>query len=373
MNLMLTHVDSPYIRCIGFLYLRYAADPSTLYAWYEPYLYDDESVQIRQGKSEITVGMYVRLLLENQEYYGTRLPRLPLLLERQFKVKLLQAERIEERAKLHLGNTAGMTYFQKVGSRIQALYGDEENPVTWYDAVVDRVITRDDEDGELLVRPKFQVTFPEYGNTEIVTLGEIDLPGSHGVGESAAGVVGGDRPNEDQVVENFRHERRGHGRGYDDYHPRGNDGRGGRGYVEDGRRGRDDSYNRGGRDSDYKRHDNPHRERSRSRDRPAHKSREQEERELMDEVLRREREKSAAKGKAYAARPMGFRGVNADDSIEGRHDIQDKWAPPPKARNDHANSSVSSVVASAPVVKKRTAEDLAAIEEKKRKLAARYG
>eukprot|EP00956_Cyclotella_meneghiniana_P020452 scaffold36235_cov20-Cyclotella_meneghiniana.AAC.1 len=93
----------------------------------------------------------------------------------------------------------------------------------------------------------------------------------------------------------------------------------------------------------------------------------------MDEVLRREREKSAAKGKAYAARPMGFRGVNADDSIEGRHDIQDKWAPPPKARNDHANSGASSVVTSAPVVKKRTAEDLAAIEEKKRKLAARYG
>lgn len=370
---MLTHVDSPYIRCIGFLYLRYAADPSTLYSWYEPYLYDDESVQIRQGKSEITVGMYVRLLLENQEYYGTRLPRLPLLLERQFKVKLLQAERIEERAKLHLGNTAGLTYFQKVGSRIQALYGDDENPVTWYDAVVDRVITRDDESGELLIRPKFQVTFPEYGNTEIVTLGEIDLPGSHGVGESAAGVDGGSyQPNGDHAGSDS-HERRGCGRGYDDYHPRGHDGRGGRMYNDDNKRGRDDGYNRSGRDLDCRRHDNLHRERSRSRDRPGYKSREQEERELMDEVLRREREKSAAKGKAYAARPMGFRGVNADDSNEGRHDVQDKWVPHPKARHDHTTSGASSAATAAPVVKKKTAEDLAAIEEKKRKLAARYG
>ena len=56
--------------------------------------------------------------------------------------------------------------FRKTGARIQALYGDDENPVTWYDAIVDRVILRDLETGEMLVRPKFQVTFPEYGNTE---------------------------------------------------------------------------------------------------------------------------------------------------------------------------------------------------------------
>ena len=93
----------------------------------------------------------------------------------------------------------------------------------------------------------------------------------------------------------------------------------------------------------------------------------------MDEVLRREREKSAAKGKAYAARPMGFRGVNADDSNEVRHDVQDKWVPHPKARHDHTTSGASSAATAAPVVKKKTAEDLAAIEEKKRKLAARYG
>ena len=109
---MLDHVDSPYIRCIGFLYLRYAADPSTLWSWFEPYLYDEESVQRRQGKADTTVGEFVRMLLENLEYYGTRLPRLPLALERQFSVKLLQAERTEERAKLHEQNKAAMEYFQ---------------------------------------------------------------------------------------------------------------------------------------------------------------------------------------------------------------------------------------------------------------------
>lgn len=366
MTLMLDHVDSPYIRCVGFLYLRYAADPSTLWSWFEPYLYDEESVQIRQGKAEITVGQYVRMLLENQEYHGTRLPRLPLVLERQFKVKLLQAERVEERAKLHEQNKAAMEYFQKLGSRIQALYGDEENPVTWYDAVVDRAILRDSESGELLTRPKFQVTFPEYGNTEIVSLGEVDLPGTHAAGEGVC--VGSD----DRGAESYRDERP-MGRGYDGY-DRGYDRRGhdarGRGYDDDSRRGRDEGYR--GRGPDYRR-DEPRRDRqgySSANNAPRNKSCDQEERELMDEVLRREREKSAAKGRAYAARPGGFRGVNADDSTGGKHDIQDKWAHPPKAKIENATAADASPV---PAPKKRTAAELAAIEEKKRKLAARYG
>jgi pre-mRNA-splicing factor 38B len=363
MTLMLDHVDSPYIRCIGFLYLRYAADPSTLWSWFEPYLYDEESVQIRQGKADVTVGEYVRMLLENQEYYGTRLPRLPLVLERQFKVKLLQAEKTEERAKLHEQNKAAMEYFQKIGSRIQALYGDEENPVTWYDAVVDRAILRDSESGELLSRPKFQVTFPEYGNTEVVSLGEVDLPGTHSAGEGAGGrddLNGGN--DKDEPI------RRGYG-----YDGRGHDERA-RGYNDEHKRGRDEGYR--GRDYDYRRDDLRH-ESGRGRDRfgppnvaSRNKTREQEERELMDEVLRREREKSAAKGRDYAARPTGFRGVNADDSVGGKHDIQDKWVPKPKRES----SAVSSSSPAAPAPKKlKTAAELAAIEEKKRKLAARYG
>ena len=39
---LLKHEDSPYIRCIGFLYLRYVADPKTLWGWFKPYVKDDE-------------------------------------------------------------------------------------------------------------------------------------------------------------------------------------------------------------------------------------------------------------------------------------------------------------------------------------------
>uniref|UniRef100_A0A6N2MER2 Pre-mRNA-splicing factor 38 n=1 Tax=Salix viminalis TaxID=40686 RepID=A0A6N2MER2_SALVM len=42
MHGLLKHKDSPYIRAVGFLYLRYAGDPKTLWNWFEPYIKDDE-------------------------------------------------------------------------------------------------------------------------------------------------------------------------------------------------------------------------------------------------------------------------------------------------------------------------------------------
>jgi len=388
MSLMLEHVDSPYIRCVGFLYLRYAADPSTLWTWFEPYLYDEESVQIRQGKGDTTVGEYCRLLLSELDYYGTRLPRLPIAIERQFKVRLLQAERSEERAKQHLENEAAMQYFQKTGARVMALYGDEENLITWYDAVVDRVILRDLESGEMLHRPKFQVTFTEYGNTEVVTLGEIDLPGTHTTNTSEGGA---DEPG------------RGRGEGSKpDYHERRGGGRGDRGYDR-GERGRSNDYNRGNYDNDRGRdfrrdhydhrggdnshhgqrgygdrrnYDDQRRERSRSRDRNDPR---REEKDLMEEVLRREREKSAAKGRHdYASRPAAFRG-ESDERIQNRRHMnrdgsdrrQQKREAQPKV--DETNATESKKPAATAPVREKTAAELAAIQEKKMKLMAKYG
>mmetsp|Transcript_22353 Transcript_22353/g.54139 ORF Transcript_22353/g.54139 Transcript_22353/m.54139 type:complete len:385 (+) Transcript_22353:592-1746(+) len=384
---MLEHVDSPYIRCIGFLYLRYAADPATLWSWFEPYLHDEETVQIRQGQADTTVGKYVQMILNDLDYYGTRLPRLPLAIERQFKVKLLQAERVEERAKHHLENKAAMDYFQKTGARIQALYGDDENPITWYDAVVERVVLRDQESGDMLARPKFQVMFPEYGNRELVTLGEVDLPGSNDAkrpgADSGVRSEGYGRRSERDYCRNDRDRDRGYGsqgdgrgrRGYDDcrYDPTERDARGIRGYPDDRARGRESRRQSNHYDSTDREHGH---ERSRSRDRGDNlNDARREEKELMEEVLRRERDKTAAKGRAYAARPATFKDSLGSPGMQSRHLGSDVNRRPreiegkPKADRNDANNSK---LAAAPVAKK-TAEDLAAIEEKKRKLAARYG
>jgi pre-mRNA-splicing factor 38B len=178
-HLMLDHIDSPYIRCIGFLYLRFAADPSILWEYCQPYVYDQEPVVVSQSltSKEITIGDFVRGILIDLEYYGTVLPRLPLVVERNIRNNLLEEQKMEERALYNLRDASKMKYFEAIGSKVQALYGDEENPVAWYDAVVDRVIRKDDETGVEYARPRFKVTYTEYGNTEIVTLGELAMPG----------------------------------------------------------------------------------------------------------------------------------------------------------------------------------------------------
>lgn len=64
---LITHTDSPYvgrafarivmpanthfshIRALGFLYLRYVCKPADLWEWYEPYLDDEEELQVEGG------------------------------------------------------------------------------------------------------------------------------------------------------------------------------------------------------------------------------------------------------------------------------------------------------------------------------------
>jgi pre-mRNA-splicing factor 38B len=304
MDLTLKHADSPYIRGIGFLYLRYAGPPEQAWQWIEPYVQDFEELVVETGRQakSITMGEYVRKLFSNErEYYGTPLPRFPIQVEREIMVKLLQAETTAERAAQHFKIQQRMKYFQTLGSRVMALYGDDESPVEWYEAVIDRVITRD-EQGNALVHPKFIVTFPEYGNTETVTLGEVDVLDGKWKSEKRA-----------------EHQPRG----YD--HPW---------------QGRD----------------------------------------LYEEVRRREREGVTA-DKGWARRPPTTK-ANLSSVAKSGHVVLDDYRPPParpQHRQPRGSASDVSPAPSAvtksdvPPARKRTAEELAAIEEKKRRLMAKYG
>ena len=49
----MNHVDSPYIRAIGFLYLRYAYDPKQMFDWFVDYLEDPEEFSPGGDKTNI--------------------------------------------------------------------------------------------------------------------------------------------------------------------------------------------------------------------------------------------------------------------------------------------------------------------------------
>lgn len=357
MHLLLTHTDSPYIRAIGFLYLRYAGDPKCVYKWIEPYLYDDETISAgasasKQGGSPETIGGYVRRLFTDKNYYGTILPRLPIHIERDIQVKLLQAEKIEDRAKKHALNPRAMSCFQTLGSKVMALYGDDENPITWYEAVVDRVITEDPNTQHKLHHPKFVVTFPEYGNTETVMLGEMEMMGvpldnagssspdrggnAHSYRSQHGGQEGGDR----KVDRRRGYHDRGHSEGGRDHH----------GY-------RDDRWQRGNRGSA-----------------PPTAS----DADLYEEVRRRERETvtSSNHRNAAARRPPTTKAsLSATDYGSGKRSRSpDRYhRPPAQQRRQHPPPTAAPPASNMTAAREKTPEELAAIRAKKQRLLAKYG
>lgn len=52
-NGLMTHTDSPYIRALGFMYLRYTQPPADLYDWYEEYLQDEEEIDVKAGGGQV--------------------------------------------------------------------------------------------------------------------------------------------------------------------------------------------------------------------------------------------------------------------------------------------------------------------------------
>ncbi|XP_041368272.1 pre-mRNA-splicing factor 38B-like isoform X2 [Gigantopelta aegis] len=86
---LITHSDSPYIRGLGFMYIRYTQPPADLWDWYEDYLYDEEEVDVKAGGGHvITIGDLVRQYLVKLEWYSTLFPRIPVPVQKVIQEKL---------------------------------------------------------------------------------------------------------------------------------------------------------------------------------------------------------------------------------------------------------------------------------------------
>jgi pre-mRNA-splicing factor 38B len=287
--------DCPYVRGIGLLILRYICAPKDLYGYFEPYLEDDTMFSPSHDEAEqMTMGAYAIKLLTDMQYFGTTLPRIPVPIERKIKVLLLLLkEKQTRRLELYLKYYDG-PHLDK-GASVQAIYSDEENEPAWYAGVIQRKASLDEvndlnkrlvniDSSNSYPMHYYWVHFPEYGNTELVDLGDIKISGgdkdSHGTSSSRSS--------------RSRSASRGEG---------------------DGRRHRrDDRSSSRGRD-----HRDRSRRRSRSRSRTRSRSRSRDRggrgvssatatRDLMAEVLKNEREASEAVGRNYAHRPASYKG-----------------------------------------------------------------
>lgn len=286
MQTLLDHPDSPYIRAIGMLYLRYTCPPTELWKWMELYLDDEEQFTPSPDASAMSFGEFTIKLIKEMPYFGTQLPRIPVLIERKMKVQLLLHGEKKKRAVANLMIKGRL----RKGVKVRAIYADEENDPAWYEATIDSVVSDDQGGG-------YWVTFPEYGNSALVGLGEIQLPESLDQSRSRSRDPHRERSEQRREAKHRDDGRRDRGRSH-------RDDRGDRG------RRRESRSRSGGR---RRKHDS----RSRSRDRVDRRLDEGygasslldlNPSQLYEQVVENDRKNSTAIGRDYASRPTSYKG-----------------------------------------------------------------
>ncbi|KAI8823461.1 putative RNA binding protein [Fimicolochytrium jonesii] len=149
---LITHKDSPHIRALGFLYLRYVCKPADLWDWFGPYLDDEEELLVEAGlhPRSMTIGRLCRDLLTENKWIGTILPRIPVPIARELEKKLKEhppvgAEPVREEAPpargfngnrnavdYHRNENPGRPYYDS-GPRNGRDYNRDQGPDRGYD------------------------------------------------------------------------------------------------------------------------------------------------------------------------------------------------------------------------------------------------
>jgi pre-mRNA-splicing factor 38B len=89
LNGLINHCDSPYIRALGFMYIRYTLPPKDLLEWYEPYLEDEEELDVKAGSGQtMTIGTMLRQWLVKLEWFSTLFPRIPVPIQQKIQKHL---------------------------------------------------------------------------------------------------------------------------------------------------------------------------------------------------------------------------------------------------------------------------------------------
>lgn len=95
--------NSPRVRCVGILYVRFGLPPAQLWPWLGEYTLDDEVFMTSTSSQEqTTIGQFVESLLLEDRYYSIVLPRLPMNVKRQLQANIAPVSQYRRRAQANL-------------------------------------------------------------------------------------------------------------------------------------------------------------------------------------------------------------------------------------------------------------------------------
>ncbi|XP_066586049.1 pre-mRNA-splicing factor 38B [Prorops nasuta] len=91
LNGLINHPDSPYIRALGFMYIRYTQPPADLFTWYSDYLEDEEELDVKAGGGQLMkMGDILKQFLTKLEWFSTLFPRIPVPIQKDLEHRLAE-------------------------------------------------------------------------------------------------------------------------------------------------------------------------------------------------------------------------------------------------------------------------------------------
>lgn len=172
--------ESPYIRCCGFLYVRFGLPHEQVLSWLGEYILDDEEFKPSpDSEFKTTIGEYVEGLLSQDKYYNTVLPRLPMVTKRAVEERLAPLGQNRKRMK---ANKEIIDTFREAGTKIEANIGGD-----WLAGTLIEL------EEDVPTRPKARIRMDD-GSEEYVHLGKVimsDRRRSRSRGRRGAGSGGG--------------------------------------------------------------------------------------------------------------------------------------------------------------------------------------
>lgn len=315
MRTLLDHQDSPYIRCVGFLFLRYVHPPDKLWSWYEPYFLDDEEFSPSSDNTRITtIGEYAEGLITEDKYFTTVLPRLPVKIRNQYGAQLIAMDEHRKRKK---HNKEIIDQFTK-GAKVDACSNGD-----WLEGEVLSIV--EPHHGRMSAKVKLEDGSEEVIDLALVVLSVPEKRSSsrsrhkkrrhrHKKEADEDNPVRENREKENEDRSRSRSRTKDRGERGDRERKSHRSGRRHRHHHDDEERGRDRKS----------RHDGE----SRRRDRDSDDDKDSDEdrrpktqEELVEEFRKRQREKVVASGKDYARRPTSYKSslsVRLDQSSKKR-------------------------------------------------------
>lgn len=135
LSLVCESKDWPYIRCCGFLYIRFGCAPEKLWDFLGEYCVDDEEFEPSKSTPGfiVTIGEYVESLLMDERYYFSTLPRIPMGVKKKIEEKVAPLGQYRRRA---VQNKAVLQSFKEPGTLVEACRDNG----TWVEGTVVQVI-----------------------------------------------------------------------------------------------------------------------------------------------------------------------------------------------------------------------------------------